>query len=60
LTGQKHGLQATVALLPELLPLLLKRKESRRITVIGKAFWDVGHAHKAQSNRRQRLPSLLF
>jgi hypothetical protein len=26
------------------------------ITVIGKAFWDVGHALKDQSNRRKRLP----
>ena len=26
------------------------------ITVIGKAFWDVGHAPKDQSNRRKRLP----
>jgi hypothetical protein len=56
LTGQKHWLQATVAPLPELLALLLKRKESRRITVIGKAFWDVGHAPKDQSNRRKYMP----
>jgi hypothetical protein len=26
------------------------------ITVIGKAFWDVGDARKHQSNRRKRLP----
>jgi hypothetical protein len=26
------------------------------ITVIGKAFWDIGHAPKDQSNRRMRLP----
>jgi hypothetical protein len=26
------------------------------ITVIGKAFWDIGHAPKDQSNRRKRLP----
>jgi hypothetical protein len=26
------------------------------ITVIGKTFWDVGHAPKDQSNRRKRLP----
>jgi hypothetical protein len=26
------------------------------ITVIGKAFWDVGHARKDQSNRRKSLP----
>jgi len=25
------------------------------ITVVGKAFWDVGHAPKDQSNRRKRL-----
>jgi hypothetical protein len=24
--------------------------------VIGKAFWDIGHAPKDQSNRRKRLP----
>jgi hypothetical protein len=26
------------------------------VTVIGKAFWDVGHAPKDQSNRRKYLP----
>jgi hypothetical protein len=26
------------------------------ITVIGKAFWDIGHAPKDGSNRRKRLP----
>ena len=26
------------------------------ITVVGKAFCDVGHAPKDQSNRRKRLP----
>jgi hypothetical protein len=26
------------------------------ITLVGKAFWDVGHAPKDQSNRRKRLP----
>ena len=26
------------------------------ITVIGKAFWDIGHAPKDQSNRRSHLP----
>jgi hypothetical protein len=26
------------------------------ITVIGKAFWDIGHAPKDQSNRRKYLP----
>jgi len=30
--------------------------ETPIITVIGKAFWDVGHAPKDQSNRRKRLP----
>jgi hypothetical protein len=25
------------------------------ITVVGKAFWDVGHAPKDQSNHRKRL-----
>jgi hypothetical protein len=26
------------------------------VTVIGKAFWDIGHAPKDQSNRRKYLP----
>jgi hypothetical protein len=26
------------------------------VTVVGKAFWDIGHAPKDQSNRRKRLP----
>jgi hypothetical protein len=26
------------------------------ITVIGKAFWDVGHTPKDQSNRRKNVP----
>jgi hypothetical protein len=25
------------------------------ITIIGKAFWDIGHARKDQSNRRKLL-----
>jgi hypothetical protein len=30
--------------------------ETPIITIIGKAFWDVGHAPKIQSDRRKRLP----
>jgi len=30
--------------------------EAPIITVIGKAFWDIGHAPKDQSNRRKYLP----
>jgi hypothetical protein len=30
--------------------------ETPVITVIGKAFWDIGHAPKDQSNRRKNLP----
>ena len=30
--------------------------QSPIITVIGKAFWDVGHAPKEQSNRRKYMP----
>jgi len=30
--------------------------QSPIITVIGKAFWDVGHAPKDQSNRRNYMP----
>jgi hypothetical protein len=26
------------------------------VTVVGKAFWDIGHAPKDQSNRRKNLP----
>ncbi len=28
----------------------------RFVTVTGKAYWDVGHAPKDQSNRRSHLP----
>jgi hypothetical protein len=34
----------------------LTLNETPIITVIGKAFWDVGHARKDQSNRRKKLP----
>jgi hypothetical protein len=34
----------------------LKLIEPPIITVIGKAFWDIGHAPKDQSNRRKKLP----
>ena len=34
----------------------LKLIETRIITVTGKAYWDVGHAPKDQSNRRSHLP----
>jgi hypothetical protein len=30
--------------------------QSPVITVIGKAFWDVGHAPKDQGNRRKYMP----
>jgi len=30
--------------------------ETPIITAIGKAFWDVGHAPKDQSNRRKYMP----
>ena len=30
--------------------------EAPIVTVVGKAFWDIGHAPKDQSNRRMRLP----
>ena len=33
--------------------------EASIITVIGKAFWDVGHAPKDQSNRRSHQPDVL-
>ena len=26
------------------------------VTIVGKAFWDIGHAPKDQSNRRKNLP----
>jgi hypothetical protein len=29
------------------------------ITVIGKAFWDIGHAPKDQSNRRKYMPGFV-
>jgi hypothetical protein len=34
----------------------LKVDQPPVITVIGKVFWDVGHAPKDQSNRRKYLP----
>jgi hypothetical protein len=34
----------------------LKVIKPQIITVIGKAFWDIGHAPKDGSNRRKRLP----
>jgi hypothetical protein len=34
----------------------LKLIEAPIITLIGKAYWDVGHAPKDQSNRRSHLP----
>jgi hypothetical protein len=30
--------------------------EAPIVTVIGKAFWDIGHAPKDQLNRRKYLP----
>ena len=43
----------------ETLPAAMRVNDPERsptITVIGKAFWDVGQAPKDQSNRRKRLP----
>ena len=37
----------------------LPLNETPIITVIGRAFWDVGHAPKDQSNRRKRLPQYV-
>jgi hypothetical protein len=34
----------------------LKLNEAPVVTVIGKAFWDIGHASKDGVNRRKRLP----
>jgi hypothetical protein len=34
----------------------LTLNEAPIITVTGKAYWDVGHAPKDQSNRRSHLP----
>src|SRR5215831_10406391 len=31
--------------------------QSLTITVVGKAYWDIGHAPKDGSNRRKRLPN---
>jgi hypothetical protein len=35
----------------------LTLNEAPVVTVIGKAFWDIGHAPKDQSNPRKRLPN---
>jgi hypothetical protein len=37
----------------------LTMDEAPIITLIGKAFWDIGHAPKDQSNRRSHLPSYV-
>ena len=34
----------------------LMMNEAPVVTVIGKAFWDIGHAPKDRSNRRKNLP----
>jgi hypothetical protein len=34
----------------------LTLNEAPIVTVTGKAFWDIGHASKDQSNRRKNLP----
>ena len=34
----------------------LTLNEAPTVTVVGKAFWDIGRARKDQSNRRKRLP----
>ena len=34
----------------------LKLNEAPIVTVVGKAFWDLGHAPKDQSNRRSHQP----
>jgi hypothetical protein len=34
----------------------LTLNETSVVTVIGKAFWDLGHAPKDQSNRRKHMP----
>jgi len=36
----------------------LKLDQAPVVTVTGKAFWDIGHAPKDQSNRRSHLPRL--
>jgi len=41
-------------------PPQLTLNETPIIKVTGKAFRDVGHAPKDQSNRRKRLPNMLF
>jgi hypothetical protein len=51
LVGLPHGFLFTLALRKK-----LTFGQSPIITVIGKAYWDVGHAPKDQSNRRKYLP----
>jgi hypothetical protein len=57
------GTQAASPLLhsdPELFPLLLKRKESRHITVIGKAFGMSGARPKLNQTADRGCPSMPF
>jgi hypothetical protein len=34
----------------------LTLNEAPIVTIVGKAFWDIGHAPKDQSNRRKYMP----
>jgi hypothetical protein len=38
----------------------LTLSETAVVTVIGNAFWDIGHAPKDGSNQRKRLPDYAF
>jgi hypothetical protein len=51
LVGLPHAFLFTLALRRR-----LTFAQSPIITVIGKAYWDVGHAPKDQSNRRKYMP----
>jgi hypothetical protein len=45
--------ESTAETQPKLHPALLRLSA---MIVIGKAFWDIGHAPKDQSNRRKYMP----
>jgi hypothetical protein len=49
--------ESTAETQPKLHPALLRLSA---MIVIGKAFWDIGHAPKDQSNRRKYMPATLF
>jgi hypothetical protein len=56
LTGKGRWAVKNDALPPPAEARRLSIDQTPVVTMIGKAFWDIGHAPKDGSNRRKRLP----